>query len=576
MVFSYLRPFIFCAGLLALTFPALADPENGTGWVYETLDMDITFHPEDKKITVEGKATLRLEEETSFGPTLALNLNSTVDLRKKIMAFTALEGGKNSKAVLNVSPLDQSHKNANATSLGEIRYPARFKKGDEVTVTFALESIDQAFQFKVSETNAVASYEAAWYPVPVSGPNETESRLRRAGGEMRFHLPEGLHAFSNGRLISQEDNGAGVTEVWATAAPRARSFVIGPFQVERFAIEGKDFAVYLLPDNNRPDWTRGKVIPAAEMLDGLTSAIRILQDAYGPFPFESFGVVEVPNTLVNWWGALEDGFMIGTSGSLSSSKIGILDNISHEVSHAWWGAKVEAKGPGAYLLSESLANFSTRYFFEKYVGRELATHLFRFGTEGGPLDFNYSAYGYFNLMRNGVDSPLSGVVSGNSDTYNLASAKGGLFYNLLRNRIGDDAVFFGTLRAFEDKFQDTEATLGDLREAFIEALPERREELENFMARWLDGVGAPKLEAEARSTEDGHVEVTIRQVQKAEPFQMILDLDLFIDGVPVRHTVEVEGRETRVILDLAGQVEGLVLDPAHKLLIWTPDYGPYE
>lgn len=574
-IFQIISVFVFGFLMLSQTNSLAAEADNsGTGWVYTNLDMDVTFLPDEKQIRVTGTATLRLEKAASFGPTLALNMNATLGLRAEIMRFTGVSAGEGADIAINVSPNDDSHKNANETNLANIRFQKPFKRGDEIEISFSYESVGEAFQFKISTNMAVASYEAGWYPIPISGPNQTKSPLKRAVGTTKFNLPAGVHAFSNGKLTRQTEDVNGIVEVWQLTTPLARSFALGPYHYERFDLNGKEIGVYLLPDSARPVWTRGKVIPASEMLDGLSSSIEILENAYGPFPFESFGIVEIPNSLVNWWGSLEEGFMIGTSGSLSSGKLGVLDNISHEVSHAWWGALVETEGPGAYLGGESMANFSTRYFFEKYIGLELSNHLFRYGMYGTPSDFNYSAEGYFQQWRDGKDAPLSGLVSGSANNYNLASAKGGLIYDMLRRRIGNDDLFFGVFKGLVIEFGGRTLTLDDIRNAFIAAVPAEAK-LERFFEQWLDGTGAPRLEARWSNFGDNQIEIIIDQTQGGNPFNLFLELDVYFDGAPVRKTLEVDALETRLVMEKEGEVGAIVIDPDHSLLIWTPDYGPF-
>lgn len=569
LVFGFIVGF---SSLLSAT--GFASENDGAGWAYKTMDLEVTYSSENKKILVEGTATLILEAESSFGPTLALNLNATLNLRTQIVEYTKVSGGQGSDVDINVSPNDASHKNANATKLANIRYREAFKDGDEITITFAFESVGEGFQFKVSDQNMVmASYEAGWYPVPISGPNESKPRLKRAVGTMTFKMPAGVHAFTNGKLIRQTAGEKGVVEVWQLTKPMARSFAIGPYTYERFDLGGKEVAVYLLSDEARPVWTRGKVISSPELLDGLKSSIDILEGAYGPFPYESFGIVEISNDLVNWWGSLEEGFMTATSGSLSSGKIGVLGTTSHEIAHAWWGALVETEGPGAYLGTESLANFSTRYFFEKYMGVELSNHLFRYGG-GGPIDFNYSVKGYFQQFRDGKDAPLSGLASGSGNNYNLASAKGGLMYDMLRRRIGDDDLFFGVFKDLVKEFGGKTLTLDDIRAAFVSTAPPGAK-LERFFAQWLDGTGAPRLEATWQEISDTQMELTITQTHGGEPFNLFLDVDIYLNGLATRKSIEVDGRVTKIVLEKEGQVDDVVLDPDHVLLIWTSDYGPF-
>ena len=64
--------------MLALTWLAPAASAQdlarmGLGWSFTNLDLDVTVLPDQEKITVRGTARLRLDIESSFGPTLVIN-----------------------------------------------------------------------------------------------------------------------------------------------------------------------------------------------------------------------------------------------------------------------------------------------------------------------------------------------------------------------------------------------------------------------------------------------------------------------------------------------------------------------
>ena len=83
------------------------------------------------------------------------------------------------------------------------------------------------------------------------------------------------------------------------------------------------------------------------------------------------------------------------------------------------------------------------------------------------------------------------------------------------------------------------------------------------------------LEVQARPREDGTVEVVVLQAQPGEPYHLEVDVDLTgDDGRTTRHRLDVRERKTRVVLPGASGVRDVTLDPEHRLLIWTADYGP--
>ena len=143
---------------------------------------------------------------------------------------------------------------------------------------------------------------------------------------------------------------------------------------------------------------------------------------------------------------------------------------------------------------------------------------------------------------------------------------------MLRRRVGD-GPFFATLRKLIEEFADKPMSLDDLRAAFIAAAP--KAELEGFFAQWLDRPGAPLLDVNWESAGEGNrADVIIRQSQPGEPYH--LNLDVAVESaVGTRiHTIKVRERETRVTLKCDGKPTDVRLDPNHRLLIWTAEYGP--
>ena len=81
------------------------------------------------------------------------------------------------------------------------------------------------------------------------------------------------------------------------------------------------------------------------------------------------------------------------------------------------------------------------------------------------------------------------------------------------------------------------------------------------------------MEAEWEPAGEGRIAVVVRQIQKAEPYDLDLDVLLIGAEASARHTIRISGLETRVELDAAGEVQDVKLDPDYRLLVWKPEYG---
>lgn len=121
---------------------------------------------------------------------------------------------------------------------------------------------------------------------------------------------------------------------------------------------------------------------------------------------------------------------------------GNLPLFAHEAAHAWWGNRVSTTGPGAQLVSESLAQYGAVLAIGALEGHDAMNEFLRLSRDG--YNQLQSAAGYFEMARRGGDRPLSQLSNGRWD-HNLSDAKGHWFYHMLRHRIGDER-FFAVLR----------------------------------------------------------------------------------------------------------------------------------
>ena len=100
---------------------------------------------------------------------------------------------------------------------------------------------------------------------------------------------------------------------------------------------------------------------------------------------------------------------------------------------------------------------------EALEGAGAARRFLRYSRAGySPIQ---SALGYFHIWRSGGDKPLSKLESDKWD-HDIADSKGHWFYHMTRARLGDEA-FFAAMRSILRDFSGREATVDDLRRAFI-------------------------------------------------------------------------------------------------------------
>ncbi len=536
-------------------FPAVGsevEPDEGTGWSLTRLDLELRVDPERARLEVTGRVRLRLEADSSSGPALALNA------REALFEWTRVEGPVGCVADLNGR--DPSNDSARVVRVHCDR--ARLR-GNEIELELAYASRERGSQFLVAPEVAMASWVEGWSPHPLAAPGEGASLSGRvsAPGTTTLDMPAAWRSLSEGRLVHSEQTDGRRLETWDVGSPIARSFVAGPYEVARHSFGEREVGVYLLS---------AKVTSAADQARALAEAIAAMERRFGPFPFPSYGIAEVPAGLFTWYAASQQGFVAASSSAFDHPG-GNLPLFAHEAAHAWWGNLVGSTGPGSILCSESLAQYGAVLAIEALEGPRAATEFLRFSRKGySPVQ---CARGYFALQRDGHDKPLSELGSGGWQ-HSLADAKGHWVYHMLRQQIGDER-FFGTLRRLIDEYAGREMSLADLRRAFLAAAPPEAR-LDRFFTDWLDREGAPVLELDwsASETGNGHaIELHVRQSQPSEPYRLPIEVALTTaEGRTIEHVV-LDGRETRLRLASVAPVEAVQLDPDNRILRWHPDYA---
>lgn len=538
----------------ALARTALAVPDvSGTGWHYAELNLDVRILPRESRLKATCFARVRYDGTSSSGPSFVLGSTRG---NEPFLTYESLRVDRPADVRLN-APYDQ----LSPARLAEIRLAEPASHGDEIEIVFEIASTGQAFQFVVNERAAIASWTHAWYPLPLSGVDDSFADVGMSTGTTRFEMPAGWRSVSNGRLSSRDDLGNRVVETWKVEQPVLRSFATGPYRVQRQRVGTMDVGVYLLASTQTS---------ARDQAVILSRAIEAMVDRFGPYPYPSYCIAEVPEHLVDWSASSEQGFIMAKSSAFDDQG-GNLPLFAHEAAHGWWGNLINQSGPGGIFCSESLAQYSAALAIESLEGQAAATEFLRFSRRG--YNRRQCARGYFELASQRHDKALS-EITGSGWEHDLSDAKGHWVYHMLRRRVGDD-LFFRTLRDLIRDFAGRSLTLEDMRNAFVRAAPGG--ELELFFREWLDRPGAPVLDVEFQPNDaapTSKVDITVRQVQEGPPYHLFVDISIEGEMGSSMETIEIRERASRVTLPSRGTVKATALDPQHRLLIWTPEYGP--
>lgn len=387
-----------------------------------------------------------------------------------------------------------------------------------------------------------------WLPV-VDHPSD------KAFVEWAVTAPAVYQVVANGRLVEETDRPDGTrTTVWTTDRPLAMKVaVIG---VARFAVDYRRPVVAAGVPVEVQTWAYPED-RAAGFHDFAVadSALVVLADLLGPFPYEKLANVE---STTRFGGMENAGAIFYDEGGVTGERRNA-GTVVHEVVHQWFGDLVSETDWPHLWLSEGFATYLTHVYNERTRGvQALRDGLAR--DRGRIVAFAETA-----PQRMLVDTTFA-------DPMELLNAysyqRGSWTLHLLRRRVGD-AAFFAGLRLYLARHADGNATTGDLEAALEEA---SGQDLTQFFHLWTRRPGLPHVDG-SWTVEGGSVVVTLRQT--GVPWAFPLDV-MVTDAAGTTSTVraEIAGNETVVRIPVSAAPASVVLDPDVEALADLRLVGP--
>ncbi|MEZ4387112.1 MAG: M1 family aminopeptidase [Candidatus Krumholzibacteriia bacterium] len=350
--------------------------------------------------------------------------------------------------------------------------------------------------------------------------------------DIRVTVPPNLIVASNGRLLSDADNGTTRTFHWRTDYPIATylvSLAIHPYSQYSdwyTPLDGgapMEVAFYVFPSHfDQVQATYALTVPM----------IGAFAQGYGEYPFvdEKYGHAEF-----TWGGGMEHQTLTSLGGWSE-------DLISHELAHQWWGDMVSCADFGHIWLNEGFATWSEAYWKEVSDGVDTYRQY-----------MDYAAYYGGGTIF--VEDPLNDNIFDGNLSYN----KGSWVVHMLRGVVGDQA-FFDSLALYRQRHLYGSATTEDLRDAMEQT---SGRDLDAFFQQWIYGAYFPEYSfGWTAGPGAGQITVTIAQNQTAT--------GLFTMPIPLRITTDQGVQNVRVensqasqdyVIDVAGAVESVAFDP---------------
>lgn len=188
-------------------------------------------------------------------------------------------------------------------------------------------------------------------------------------------------------------------------------------------------------------------------------AVESFNHRFGVYPYTELDVVDAP--MKNAAGVEYPGiFLVGSSQYADYMEPGFALTTAHEVAHQWWYNLVGNDVFAEPWLDEALASYTSGLYLEAAQGKPGVNGL-----------MSYYRDRYQRSLDSGGDHPISGSLayfenSASPNAYGgIVYAKGALFFDAVRQEIGDEA-FFGALHSYFETYRYRIAAGKDLLAAF--------------------------------------------------------------------------------------------------------------
>jgi aminopeptidase N len=339
---------------------------------------------------------------------------------------------------------------------------------------------------------------------------------------------------------------------------------------------------------------------AQAVADKAAKAIASFSQWFGPYPYGSLALTQMPGNLSQGWPGLV--FLSSFAFLSPQEQMDLrldavtreLDNqvLVHETAHQWWGDLVLWKTYRDQWIAEGLANYASLMLLEQQKPAQFREVLEKYrrdllskSKDGERL----RDAGPVTLGQRLESSHFPGGYEA------ISYERGTWLFHMLRTMLRDSEAasrsrkgranpaanaeepFFRALRKARERYAGKSMGTEDLMQVFEEELPrplwyEKRPKLDWFLEGWIEGTAIPELGTrEIHITEKtGVTTVTGVIVQKDVPDDLVTAVPVYAttanNALVFLGEVLADGAETAFRLTAPSDVRKIVLDPKQTIL----------
>ncbi len=455
---------------------------------------------------------------------------------------------KNSKRSVAVT-LDRAYDPSDTISIRFI-YTARPKKG----VYFVKADGDRSAQIWTQGEPEEARH---WFP-SFDFPSD------KATTEQIITAEKGESVIGNGQLLSKTDNPNG-TVTWHYKMPVPHStylvsFVIGKYSLIQEKYRDIPLGYYMYP---------GKESTAKNAYDRTADMFAVFEKLIGiDYPFNKYDQTMVAEFQFGGMENITATTMADTEiffAAVGYGKNAVMDLVSHELAHSWFGNMVTCRNWAELWLNEGFATFMEAVYREKLFGREDYQAKIRRDAATFLVDDS------INRIRHGLFNQRAGDVSTLFDSPGTTYNKGSVVVHMLREQVGDQN-FWKAVNIYLNRHRFGSVETTDLQRAMEEV---SGQDLKWFFDQWVYGIGSPRLDIrKTYHSRTKELTLAVAQTQSAAnlvpaAFRLPMEVEIMTAAGTRTEKIEITKRTESFSIKLDGPPKSITFDSNEKIPLKT-------